>query len=112
MPRPSAPKIFYAFARHLIDLTEEGKSTGEEMTLVALDNLPAGDRLAMLRELRDALVHLSSGRYTDRELVDLMWGTGARDIPRQANAFFKAAIIIIDRYIAKGGKPRRYGDEW
>lgn len=38
-------------------------------------------------------------------------GTNARVYPRPSRAFFTEALPILDRYIAKGGAPRRWGEE-
>ena len=110
-PEPKFPKVFYQFARGMVDLTPDYNSTNKDIALVALDNLPPGDRLAMLHELRSVFVELPSGRYSDRTLVDMLWTTGARVVPRHPIVFFKEALPILDRYIAKGGAPRRWGDK-
>jgi|GEM_PF-1721917 len=111
MSVPKFPNVFYKFARGMVDLTRDYNSANKEIVLVALDNLPAGDRIAMLHELRGVFVELGSGRYSNKTLVDMLWTTGARVIPRRPKDFFKEALPILDRYIAKGGAPRRWNEE-
>ena len=105
------PPLFYDFAASVVDLTPDYTSTNKELVLVALDNFPQQDRLKRLRELRVLLADFASGRYSEAELMAFWRGTNARVYPRPYKAFFKEALPILDRYIAKGGARRRWGEE-
>lgn len=105
------PPLFYDFAGGVVDLTPNYTSTHQELVLTALDNLPGVDRLARLHELRNFFVEISGGCYTEAELYKFWQGTNARVYPRNSVEFFKEALPILDRYIAKGGAPRRWNEE-
>ena len=111
MPTYRVPPLFYDFAAHVVDLTRDYNSTNKELILVALDNFPKHNRLERLRDLRKLLADFASGRYSDAELMTLWQGTNARVYPRKSVEFFREALPILDRYIAKGGAPRRWNEE-
>ena len=112
MSTPVFSATFLKFARGLVDLTPGYNSSNKEIILTALDNMPREhDRPLILSELRVAIADLASGQYPDKKLVSMLWTTGARVVPRHPTEFFKEALPILDRYIAKGGAPRRWGEE-
>lgn len=105
------PPLFYDFAASVVDLTPDYTSTNKELVLVALDNFPQHDRLKRLRELRTLIAEFANGRYSEAELLELWRGTNARVYPRPSKAFFKEALPVLDRYIARGGAPRHWDEK-
>jgi len=111
MSNPTFPAVFYKFARGMVDLTRDYDSTNKEIVLVALDNLASDNRLQSLRELRIVFAELADRRYAKSFLIDVLWHSGARVVPRNPVKFFEEALPILDSYIAKGGAPRRWNED-
>jgi hypothetical protein len=112
MKRELAPAVFYRFARGVIDFTPDYNAEYAALALMALDNLPAGNRMAERRTLRICLADLLRNTG-DRDALALWQSTGARVQFRKGRGvreFLKNALVVLDAYIANGGGPSNAHD--